>query len=511
MTANRRIFLNIIATYGRSLYALVIGLFTARWALQALGVADYGLYGVIAGLTGFIAFFSNILGGAIGRYYAVSVGEQQKNSESGRETCRMWFTTAVLIHTVVPVCLVVVGYPIGEWTIRNFLTIPADRVVSCVWAWRFVCVTCLFGMVSIPFNAMYTAKQYIAELTIYSFVTTTANACFLYYMISHPGMWLTRYAFWQCLLGLLPQLIIGIRAYYIFPECRVIKRYLNCWGNIKTLSKFAFWTAWGGLGAMMRDQGGAILVNRYFGPCVNAGMNIGSTLSSQTNTLSGSMIGAFSPAIFNAWGAGNYDLARNLAYQTCKLGTLSILVFAIPLILEVDEVLRLWLKNPPRYAAGFLIFVLAFSTIDKLATGHMICVSANGRISRYQAFLGTSLVATLPIAWVFVRSGFGAYSIGWAMVSTMCICSMGRVWFARMLVGMSATYWLKHILLPISVSTAVCWAVGSLPQLWMPSSFVRICITTVIVELFLIPLSWFVILDSAERDFVSSRIQRLFK
>ena len=34
---NRRIFFNIIATYGRSLYALVIGLFCGWWTLMALG------------------------------------------------------------------------------------------------------------------------------------------------------------------------------------------------------------------------------------------------------------------------------------------------------------------------------------------------------------------------------------------------------------------------------------------------------------------------------------------
>ena len=51
MTANRRIFLNIIATYGRSLYALIIGLFCGRWTLMALGEVDYGLIGVVGGLT----------------------------------------------------------------------------------------------------------------------------------------------------------------------------------------------------------------------------------------------------------------------------------------------------------------------------------------------------------------------------------------------------------------------------------------------------------------------------
>ena len=35
MTPNRRIFLNIVATYGRSLYALVIGLFCGWRTLMA--------------------------------------------------------------------------------------------------------------------------------------------------------------------------------------------------------------------------------------------------------------------------------------------------------------------------------------------------------------------------------------------------------------------------------------------------------------------------------------------
>ena len=39
MSPNRRIILNILATYGRSLYALVCGLFISRWVLAALGGA----------------------------------------------------------------------------------------------------------------------------------------------------------------------------------------------------------------------------------------------------------------------------------------------------------------------------------------------------------------------------------------------------------------------------------------------------------------------------------------
>lgn len=506
MTANKRIFLNIVATYGRSLYALLIGLFTARWCLQVLGVVDYGLMGVIGALPAFIGYFNGILSGAIGRYYAISVGKEQTDYESGLEESRMWFTTSVVIHAVVPVILMAIGYPLGEYAVRHWLTIPPDRVVACVWVWRFVCVSCFLGMVSIPLNAMYGAKQYIAELTIYSFVTTTLNALFLYYMVTHPGVWLAKYAFFQCLLGVLPNIIIATRAVFLFPECRFVPKYINCIGNIKKLGGYALWNAWGTLGAMLRDQGSTVLINVNFGPAVNAGVAVGGSLSGHCNTLSGCMIGAFSPAVFNAWGAGLYDRARTLAYQTCKLGALFILLFAIPLCLEVDEVLLLWLKNPPRYAAEFCIAVLCMAVIDKMAVGHMIAVNANGKIAMYQAFLGTSLVLTLPIAWLLVHLGCGPLSVGFAMISTMIFCASGRVLFARKLVGTSAWYWLKRICIPLAVLTVVTLAIGYVPRLFMQASFMRVCVTTILVELVMLPLSWFIVMDASEREFVMSRI-----
>ena len=356
---------------------------------------------------------------------------------------------------------------------------------------------------------MYTAHQYIAELTLYSFATTTLNAIFLYYMVTHPSVWLAKFAFWQCLLAILPNMIIAVRAHFIFQECRIVRRHLACWQNLKAMASYSLWNAWGTLGAVLRGQGIAILINKYFGPKANAGVAVGSGLSGHCNTLSGSMIGAFSPAIFNAWGAKDYERARKLAFQTCKIGTLLILVFALPLSLEVTEVLRLWLRNPPQYAAGICLFVMAMTIIDKMAVGHMICVNANGKVAAYQAFLGTSLVATLPLAWLLIELGLGVYSVGWAMVATMTVCALGRVWFARRLVGMSAWYWLKRVCVPLALLIAICLVVGIVPRLFLAQSFLRICTTTLLVEIVLIPFSWFLILDASEKTFFKTRFATL--
>lgn len=508
MTENKRIVLNIGATYGRSLFALVCGLFTSRWVLMALGQSDYGLYGVVGGLTAFIAFFNSLMAGAVGRFYAFSVGQAKVAGTQGEglEVCRQWFNTAVLIHTVVPLVLITVGYPVGMWAVESFLTIPPERVEACRWVFRFVCISCFVGMVNVPFQAMYTAKQYIAELTIYSFVTTTLNVGFLYFMVTHPGDWLAKYALWTCLLSIVPQLLICLRALKVFPECRFNGAYLWDWRRTKALANYAGWQFFGCLGAMLRGQGIAIVINKYFGPTMNAAMTIAGTVSAHSDTLAGSMVGAFSPAITNARGANDWEKMRRMAYRTCKIGTLLTLLFALPLALELPEILRLWLKHPPEVAVGLCWSILAMVVVDKTAVGHMLAVNANGRVARYQMVLGTTLILTLPLAWLFVALGWGIYAVGWAMVLTMMGCAWGRVWFARKLVGMSARYWLFHIFLPLVLLIVLSGGVGLLPQLFLGPSFWRVCLTTAMTEAVMLPTAWFLLLDREERAFLLSRL-----
>lgn len=508
MTPNRRIFLNIIATYGRSLLALVFGLFSSRWVLMSLGQCDYGLYGVVGGITAFIAFFNGLLGAAVSRFYAVAVGqaEAELNKASGLEECRRWFNIAVTIHTVLPIILIAIGYPIGEWAVRNYLTIPPDRVGACVWVFRFACITCFFAMVNGPFSAMYYAKQYIVELTIYGFVQTTLNFIFLYFMITHPGDWLVKYAFVMCLISTIPQILICIRAFQVFQECRIRARYLWSWKRFKKLGAYAFWQTFGAVGYILRGQGIAILINRMFGPLVNTAMSIANSVNGQASMLSMSLQTAFQPAIVTKYGSGDKEGAVRLAFRACKFGLLLVLIFVIPLSLELPEVMRIWLKEPPRYAAGLCWCMFAILVIDKCTIGHMIAVNARGKVALYQFVVGGSVILSLPLAWLFCRMKLGVYSVGWAMVISMSISTLSRVVFARCLVRMSIRRWLVEIMIPIALSTFVISSLAYQLRFVMPPSFVRVCLTTGVVEVLLIPFVWKVVLDASEKEFVQTRL-----
>lgn len=507
MSPNRRIFLNIVVTYGRSLYTIAIGLFCGRWTLMALGQTDYGLMGLVGGMVVFVTFFNALLSDAVCRFYAVSVGAAKNNPVEGLENCRKWFNTALLMHTVVPTVLMAVGYPLGMWAVEHFLVIPPDRVAACRWVWRFSCMACFVSMVNVPFRAMYIAKQEIAELTIYAFATTTLNAVFLYYMVIHPAVWLTKFACWTFVLAVVPQVLINIFAFVKYPECRLRRAYL--WDRKRTTEVLTFAAAefLSGASGMIMNQGQVILVNKFMGPIANAGAAIGGTVAMHAMSLSASMDGAMWPAIANKAGEGDMDKVRGLNLMICRLSSILILVFAIPLSLEVSEVLRLWLKVPPPYAAEICVAGLCAVAFEKMTQGMGNEILAIGRgVMKYSRYIGLAGIIDVAVIWLCFSFGFKMWSVVVGIGSYGAIMVVTRLVTARMLIGFPARVWVSRVFAPIVV-TSVAAAIAGLPtRLGLDPSFLRVVATTICCEAVFLPAIWFVVLGNGERDYLRRRI-----
>jgi Na+-driven multidrug efflux pump len=509
MTENRRIFWNIIATYGRSLYTLILGLLCGRWALMALGEVDYGLYGLVGGLAVFISFFNRVLAGANSRFYAFSVGAAKvaKDKSAALEECRLWFNTAVSIHTILPLLLIIAGYPLGVYAIRHWLTIPYERIDSCVWVFRFVCISCLVHMVNVPFTAMYNAKQYIAELTVYSFLTATLNVIVLYFMVSHPGDWLAKYAALTCLIGVVPQVFICVRACCIFPECRFHRKYLWRRDYIRKLGSFAGCQFVGVMCHMLRTNGLSIVINKFFGARMNAAQTIGNSVQAHCNTLAGAMLAAFTPVITQSCGARDYRRMNRFVIRTCKFNVVLTAIFIIPLALELPEVMVLWLKQPPAYATGLCYCAIVLHLISCCTVGHMVAVNAVGKIALYNLVLGAINIFTIPAAVVAGCLWHDIYMVMTVVILFEVINSIGRIVFARCLCRTSIREWVKGVIVTTGLAIVLTTAIGSIPICLFPASLLRVCTTTFVCEVVLLPLIWFVLLSEEERQFVVSRIR----
>lgn len=510
LTENRRIFWNIVFTYGRSLLAIVGTLLVSRWVLMALGKVDLGLFSVVGGLVVFIQFFNNVLAGATARFYAFSVGATKTGSTAqGLEECRKWFNTALTIHTVLPLCLIIIGYPVAKWAIMNWLTVPPGRVAACVWVLRFTCFSSFVAMINVPFMAMYTAKQYIAELTVYSMATTVLNIIFAYYMASHPGTWLIKYALWMCAMSVLPQIIICLRANYIFEECKFVWHYMGNRQYLKQIGSYICWTVFGRGTGLLKTQGISLVINKAFGPTVNASMQIAHQVNAGTSTLASALLKAFAPAITTAAGAKDYVRMKTLAFGACKFSTLLALIFVIPLALELPQVIHIWLTDPPPFTIGLCYFMLAYYVCDVCTTGNMLVILANGNIKQYQLTLSAICLFTLPAAILAVYLGGTVYSIGAILVVGVCLNSAGRIYFAQKLLNMPAGRWIKEILIPIVGLIIICSSLAWLPHMWMRPGIIRLLVTVVLAETIFFPLTWNAVLTLEERNFITSKLTAL--
>lgn len=513
MNQSRRIILNIVATYGRTLVGLFVGLFCGRWTLMVLGETDFGLFGLVGGLILFFTLLNALFASANSRFFGVAIGQARVADDpaAGLEECRKWFNAAVVIHTVFPTLLLLIGYPLGVWAVRHWLTIPPDRIDACVWVFRFACITGYASMVSAPCLAMYISKQCIAELTIYGFAQSLLHFGFVFFMVRHPGDWLTTYAVWMCLLEVVPYALYWIRCFRLFPECRLNRRYWHAWHRFRQIGSYAFWTAFSVIGQMFSGQGLQVLANKYFGAGINASMAVCNKVLAHATSLTGATGTAFQPVIAAAYGAGDLERVRTFAFRTTKLALVFGLMFVAPLCLEMDGVLVLWLKNPPPSATFLCICVLCAYLADKLGYGEALAVEATGRVAAYQFVYGLCQMAVLAVAWGCSAYGFGVKSIGVGLLVGMTLGGCIRVVFASRLVGMPPLHWLRHLLLPLAISVAVGLGVGLAVRAVLSPCVLRIPVTAFAFELVFFPLIWIFLLDAYERDYIRERVYKIVR
>ena len=332
-------------------------------------------------------------------------------------------------------------------------------------------------------------------------------------MVSHPAVWLVKYALWCCMLSVVPQLVICVRAFFVFPECRICGAYMWDVRRIREVGAFGMWNLMGTICSLLREQGTNVVVNKAFGARVNAAMALGSSVNAHSSALTSSLLGAMAPAVTTAYGAGQTERMQDLAYRMCKFVCALLLIFFIPLISELQTVLVLWLKEPPQYTTYLCFVMLLMNFLEVSTNGHMVAVNASGHVKEYQLNMTMISILTLPAVIATVWLGGGIYALGIVLICVRISISLRRVYYARIFAGLSAKYWIHQVVVPILIVVLVSGGVSLLPRLMFEAGFIRIAVTTFISEVVLLPLLWFVLLSNEERRFVvekfGPRLRRL--
>lgn len=511
MTPGQRILINTIATYGRTLLAVFLGLFSSRWVLEALGEIDYGLMGVVGSVLVFITLFNALTTAANARYFAFSIGQKDI------EMTRKWFNSALSISLLLPSILLIVGLIAGEYVIRYFLSIPDGRLLTSLWVFRISLSTAYITMLCAPFLAMFTAKQNIAELSIWGMVISVTTFLFVYCLSSIPGNKWLIYSIGISSITSLFTIIQAIRAARKYSECKIVFSYWFNGARIKEMFSYSFWTLFGGLGGLLYHNGLAIVLNKFFPPSlfpsVNASYTIGHTVAGHTQTISSSLSGAFMPEIVSSEGRGDRERVITLMFKSIRLSFVIISIVVFPILFQTEFILTAWLRTPPEYAALFCRTMLVAFLFMRLVGSFDSAICATGRIKFYQITMLSLAGCTIIIAAILLSLGVGIYSVCAVIVGYSLMFNVVSLVFCKKLVGISIWEWIQHVVKPVMSTVAFNVLIGSLLLYGTGglTSVVRFFIVVPVIVISATVINWFLLTDKDEKMRIKQMIAGLRK
>ncbi len=502
--------LNTMVSYSRSLLALFLGLFSTRWVLQALGHEDYGLYGVVGSLLVAISFLNVSLSTSVSRFYAFSIGAANNNErKEGESDLKGWFSAALVIHCGLALLMLVIGLPIGEYAIRNVLAIPVSRMMACVWVFRISVFSSFVGLAFVPYCAFYTAYQYIAELTVFEMIRTVFNFVCAYLLLHTASDRLVSYSLMMASISVMINIAQLWRARYQFPIRMSLLDFKFEMTRIREILRYGSLRLLGVLGWLFKAHGSAFVINLNFSPRENATYTLANQVVAHASALSASLVNAIIPALTTFAGAGEMERMRLYAIRTCKISSVLIALFAIPLICEMDYVLGVWLNAPPPYAAEICSLFLVAFIIDAMSVGCMTAISTETRIGYWQFVESLVLVACVPVLWLCYKSALPFPSIGYVfmLLSILTVCE--RLYFGRRIVGVSPMKWVREVLFPISIIIICGLLCGKTVSGMMSMSICRLILVVATTSFSTALLFIMFAMDGAERQFLKRLMSRV--
>ena len=361
--SNKRIAKNSIFMSIRMVIVLMITLYTSRVILKALGVEDYGIYNVVAGFVTMFGFFNASLSNGIQRFFNYELGK------NGADGAHKVYNMALLIQIILALFVILPTEIFGTWYLHNKMVIPAERMFAAEWVFQLALLTFLLHILQVPYTAAVMAHErmdFYAVVSVLNAITTLGCA---FIIPIYGGDRLIFYAILITLIALFTLLIYILYTHRNFREIRIECTFHK--STFKEILSFSGWNVFGTLGHMLKDQGVNIILNFFFGPIVNAARGIANQVNGGLQSFVTNLTIPVRPQVVQSYSQGNISRSLNLTYTISKLSCYVLLMVSLPILLEIDYVLALWLgDNVPQYTAVFIVIIVLNSFLLNLNANH---------------------------------------------------------------------------------------------------------------------------------------------
>lgn len=499
---SKRIAKNTLMLYFRMLFLMGVSLYTSRVVLEALGVEDYGIYNVVGGVVAMFTMISGSLSSAISRFITFELGKENQ------EKLNTIFSTSIIIQLIISLIIIILAETIGVLFLENKMVIPIDRLVAAKWVLQFSVLTLVINLISIPYNAAIIAHEKMGAFAYISIVEAVGKLSIAYFINITPIDRLIFYAILMSLVALVVRFTYSVYCRRNFEECKfrcVFDKQL-----LKDMFGFAGWNFIGSSSALLRDQGGNMLLNILGGgPAVNAARGISTQVNSAIMQFSSNFMMALNPQITKSYASGDHKYMMTLIFQGARLSFYMLLTLSLPVIISTPYILKLWLNIVPEYTAIFVQLVLIFGMCESISSPLITAMLATGKIRNYQIVVGGFQMMNLPLSYVMLKLGFFPPIVLIVAIFISMCCLASRLYMLRGMIGLSIRNFLKSVFFNVLIVAVIAAIIPYFARVYITDNFIGFIIVSFICAVSTLVTIYFTGCKRDERAFVNRKLSQV--
>lgn len=441
----KKIAQNTLLLYIRMLLLLVVSLYTSRVILKVLGIDDYGIYNLIAGFVTFLTFISNSLVSAMQRYFNVALGKN--DLQNYKEV----FSMSINILALFSCLILILGETVGLWFVMNHLNIPPNRYEASIWVYQLSLLTFVVNTLRTPYNASIIAHERMSFYAYISLAEVFLRLGMVFLLTIMPGDHLIMYSIVYLFVIALVNAIYMIYCRNKFQVCSY--KYKKDKELFKDLLNFSGWSLMGQASVVVKNQGEAIFINKFFSVAANAAMGVATQVAGALELFVSNFQTAFNPQLIQSYASKDLDIHKKLLFRASKFSYFLLLIFLIPVVTHIDFILNLWLAEVPKYTNYFVAFILISYLFNAIGTPFVTSLFATGAIKRYQISLGIIFLSGLTIVYFALFFGAEPYSVSIVAIFIQMVLLVFRLYFTHRHIGFSYRQFGAEVLVPVVMVT----------------------------------------------------------
>lgn len=472
LTGNKKIAKNTLLLYLRTFLIMIVSLYTSRVVLNVLGVSDYGVYTVVGGIVTMFAVISGALTTAISRYLTYALGKKDSN------LLKRTFSTSVTVQIAIAGIVFLLCEIFGVYFLNAKLDIPEGRLYAANWVLQCSLIAFVISLLSVPYNATIISHEKMNVFAYVSILETLLKLGIVYCLLFSPFDKLITYAFLYTVVILLIRIIYGIYCGRAFEECRGKREFDK--PIFKEMLSFAGWNFFSNAVYVFNTQGINIIINLYYGVLLNAARGVATQVESTVMQFVNNFTTAINPQITKNYASGDYNRVHYLVEEGAKFSFFLLFLVCLPIMIETETILGLWLKEVPDYAVSFTRLTCMVSLAGAIGnSGYTACLAA-GQIKKYTIVVSILMSSVFLLTWIAYSVG-GAAEYAYYVYFIMNINLLFvRLYFLKTMIGLKPMAFVKNVLVRVIAVSFVSLLMPYVITQYCEASILRLIINTIV-------------------------------